>query len=537
MKFENIIMHRFFHKKIISTVGIYLFFLIYFLIGLCIFKDYGISTDEPFERSTMYVNLSYILNQFGREPMNVPALETYEDKYYGMVLQMPTIFFEVGDMGLQFIYRCRHIYTFIICFIGYIAFFSLCKKIFNSNILGLLGAIMVGLYPRFFAEQFYNIKDMIFVSVFMISMWATERLVTSKFSYKWIVLFSIICAITTNVRIFGVIFIVFAIMYMWFSYILEKIYKMKIYNLTWRKVLFSSIVMVGIYMMLWVVLLPGTWENPIHNILEMFMDFSNYDWHGKIVFMGEVIGGNQLPWYYIPIWLLISIPVWYIACFFITGGIVVYNIILQIKKKKNILLNLFFEYKFLTWCTLLFMVPWVGIVAIKATMYNAWRHCYFLLPPIVMFILYGIQFIIINGKLRYKIFLFLFIIVGIVFQSEWICTNHPFEMVYFNEIGRKYGADFDRDYWHLSELQAYQYIAENDNSENITIDSSGNQLFMNMLDDEARARIEISEDPTYYIETYRGKVGNECKKEGYEEVYSIIVDHFKVASIFKKIKV
>ena len=56
-----------------------------------------------------------------------------------------------------------------------------------------------------------------------------------------------------------------------------------------------------------------------------------------------------------------------------------------------------------------------------------------------------------------------------------------------------------------------------------------------MLDEESRERIEISDDPTYYIETYRGKVGNECEKEGYEEIYSIEVDHFKVASILKKI--
>ena len=526
---------RFLKNIRINIFAIGLCFFVYFLIGLCLFKDYGISTDEPFERSTMYININYIMTQLGRGSTDVPALETYEDKYYGMALQMPTVIFELGDRGFPFIYTCRHLYTFIICFIGYLAFFWLCKRIFNSNVLGLLGVTMIALYPRFFAEQFYNIKDLVFVSVFMIAMWATERLITNKFSWKWVIIFAVISAVATNVRIFGIIIMAFAIGYLWIACILERVYQTKVYDLTWKRALLISVTMLVLYMALWIILLPGAWETPIHSMIEMFTDFSDYDWHGKIVFMGKVIEDNQLPWYYIPVWLLVSLPIWYIVCFLVSGGIAAGKVVSLIKKKKNLLPNMFFDHKYLTWCAALFLVPWLGIVAINATMYNAWRHCYFLLPPIVLFILYGIDFVRKRGKKGYRIALSILMIIGIVSQVKWICVNHPHEMVYFNEIGRKYAAGFDRDYWHMAELQAYQYIVENDNSENITLDSSGDQLFLNMLDEESRERIEISDDPTYYIETYRGKVGNECEKEGYEEIYSIEVDHFKVASILKKI--
>ena len=533
---KNMEVKKSFLKNIrINIFAIGLCFFVYFLIGLCLFKDYGISTDEPFERSTMYININYIMTQLGRGSTDVPALETYEDKYYGMALQMPMVIFELGDRGFPFIYTCRHLYTFIICFIGYLAFFWLCKRIFNSNMLGLLGVTMIALYPRFFAEQFYNIKDLVFVSVFMIAMWATERLITNKFSWKWVIIFAVISAVATNVRVFGIIIMAFAIGYLWIACILERVYQTKVYDLTWKRALLISVTMLVLYMALWIILLPGAWENPIHSMIEMFTDFSDYDWHGKIVFMGKVIEDNQLPWYYIPVWLLVSLPIWYIVCFLVSGGIAAGKVVSLIKKKKNLLPNMFFEHKYLTWCAALFLVPWLGIVAINATMYNAWRHCYFLLPPIVLFILYGIDFVRKRGKKGYRIALSILMIIGIVSQVKWICVNHPHEMVYFNEIGRKYAAGFDRDYWHMAELQAYQYIVENDNSENITLDSSGDQLFLNMLDEESRERIEISDDPTYYIETYRGKVGNECEKEGYEEIYFIEVDHFKVASILKKI--
>ncbi|MDY5870956.1 MAG: hypothetical protein SPK58_11230, partial [Lachnospiraceae bacterium] len=71
--------------------------------------------------------------------------------------------------------------------------------------------------------------------------------------------------------------------------------------------------------------------------------------------------------------------------------------------------------------------------------------------------------------------------------------------------------------------------------EKITLNSSGAQRFLDMLDEEERTRIEVTDNPTYYIETYRGIVGNECEKEGYEEIYSIEVDHFKVASVLRKL--
>ena len=74
----------------------------------------------------------------------------------------------------------------------------------------------------------------------------------------------------------------------------------------------------------------------------------------------------------------------------------------------------------------------------------------------MLFILYGIDFVRKRGKKGYRIALSILMIIGIVSQVKWICVNHPHEMVYFNEIGRKYAAGFDRDYWHMAELQAYQ---------------------------------------------------------------------------------
>ena len=82
VKIRKIIMNRKFQTGLIIC-----FFAIYFILGIFLVRDYGVSTDEPCEKTTMYVNLNYVLSKFGKEPMAVPDLDTYLDKYYGVVLK------------------------------------------------------------------------------------------------------------------------------------------------------------------------------------------------------------------------------------------------------------------------------------------------------------------------------------------------------------------------------------------------------------------------------------------------------------------
>ena len=38
----------------------------------------------------------------------------------------------------------------------------------------------------------------------------------------------------------------------------------------------------------------------------------------------------------------------------------------------------------------------------------------------------------------------------------------------------------------------------------------------------------------YFIETYRGKLGNEIPLPGYNEIYSVTVDDFKIITVYKR---
>ncbi len=517
---------------------------LYLLAGAAVFRDYGVSTDEPNERRTMYINANYVLTLLGKESMDVPELDGYEDKYYGIFLQMPTAVFEIGSKGWNYIYTWRHLYTFGICVLGYIAFYFLCRKIFASDLTAFLGTAMIALYPRFFAEQFYNIKDMLFVAVYIFAMWGTCKVIESKFDWKWVVIFAFLSALATNVRIVGIIFVPLLTGYAWLVCLAERMNQTEQVTasgesvsreLTTKRALIFSVLVFLLYFLFLVMMYPVAWAHPIRTMIEIFAKFSNYDdWTGAIVFMGKILSKEEVPWYYIPVWMLITVPIWYILLFLLTMGISFGKLVFKIKQRES-WYTLLFQYKYFFWAVLLVLIPWGAIVVKHATLYSGWRHCYFLVPPLVLVVLYGVNHIMKRRGKGCKIPVFAFIALGLVIQINWIRINHPHEMVYFNGVGKNWAADFDRDYWHMAEGKAYDYILENDHSDRITVDSTGTRYPLNFLTEEQRQRFEITaEDPMYFIETYRGKLGNEIPLPGYNEIYSVTVDDFKIITVYKR---
>lgn len=522
-------------KEIMKKCFIMVLFITYFIVGSFAYRDYGISTDEPTERESTFINIKYVLDTFGVDALDGANgdLENYKDRYYGVIIQVVPAILEwfQGFPGSPTIYYIRHLWTFLICFTGYVCFYLMCREVFRLRWISLLGTAMLALYPRFFAEQFYNIKDMVFAAMVMVSMFATVKLIESKYSVFWTVFFGIVTALTTNVRVVGAIFPILLLGYLWLIEISKKC-KIHVED-ECNHFLRTNFLIIIIYITSYVVMLPALWKNPLSGIIEVFTEFSNFGWNGTIVFMGKVIGVDELPWYYIPVWLSISLPIWYIILGILILVVVIYVLI---KKKQNLhFLSTVFHYKYVLWAVLIGFLPWIAVVVMHSAVYNGWRHFYFVLPPIVFVILSGIDYIfhkfIQNNFIKKGIILIS--IIGLILQCGWIVMNHPYEMVYLNGVGRIWGSDFDRDYWGVSSVKMSRYILEHDDNEKISLEVS-NDILMRFLSEDEKERIELTKNGKYYIETYRGKIGNNVAMEGYDEYYSVTVDGYRIATIFKK---
>lgn len=517
--------------------------------GLCVIGDYGISTDEPAERNTLLVNALYILQKIHVNiSSSLPRLRDYNYRYYGVFLQSPAIIGELaageGEYG---IYKIRHLYTFFFCVSGYFAFYRVSMRVLKSRKLSLIGTVMLAFYPRFFAEQFYNIKDLMFASAWCWCLLVSILVVQSGFRTRYLVLFAIVTAMASNCRFVAMVFP--ALLLIWFLYehfSRNRSTAGRLWKGFTREVLLPAALTFLTFLCTYIVISPILWEHPIKGIPAVIACFSDYGgWHGTIHFMGKVIADSVIPWYYIPLWILISVPLWYLffviaeSVFFLRNFFAgawrdVCDIILRITKNP-----------FALYANLASFLPWIATVVMHSTIYNAWRHFYFLMPCLILDALLGIRHIeLTNGRLRF--IERATVTLGLAMQLLWIIRFHPFEMTYFNGIGRFVAEDFDRDYWHMSKDALVSEIIRkengNMNSWSVTVPNSyfqykypaGRFNGIRFVENAAPEKDWNSLNTDYVILDYHYSNGETADIPGYKEIYSIRVDGYKIASLLSR---
>ena len=126
------------------------------------------------------------------------------------------------------------------------------------------------------------------------------------------------------------------------------------------------------------ILTPYFWENPIMKFYESFLLAKNHHWGGTVLFFGEYISAKSLPWFYLPIFILITTPISFIVFFFIG----IYNASNLICRDYKLNYILFFS-------LLIMIIPPIATIVFNSTNLDGWRHYYFLYPMISLFISMG----------------------------------------------------------------------------------------------------------------------------------------------------
>ena len=306
----------------ISKKITYLLFLILFLIGIFTFKDYGMSIDEEFQRSSGLYWLNYVLNftpfselasevsiKFSQsKTFTVPHVEVF--KYNGVIFDLPSalleILFKINDPKDYF--YLKHFLNFTLFFIAAILFYKLLFNRFSNQTVALTGTLFFVLSPRIYGSSFYNPKDMIFLSLLTMAFYFCFKLF-DKMSYKNFLIFGLFCALATSQRMWG-IFLPLSFIGFYFLSILSKKEDLNY---------FSGIAFFCISFCLFLIVFwPYLWSNPVVNFAEAFRFFShNFAVGFKMLFNGEYININFIPYSYIITWILITTPTLYIVLFLI----------------------------------------------------------------------------------------------------------------------------------------------------------------------------------------------------------------------------
>ena len=470
-KYINLFFNMF-SKKYLINLSIIIFFFTYFIIGLNIFKDYGISTDEPFQRTSghywylwiienffpNYENFSYLSKNFKNMEWSKDMMDgSYVS--YGVFFDIICAFLEdiFKIKNTQDIYFLRHFLNFLFFFLSSIFFFKLINLRFSNNFLALVATILYVVSPRIFAESFYNCKDVIFMSLVVPALFYALKSLKG-YKIKDILFFSIFSAIATDVRILGIFLIILFLFFFFIEYLENKQFiKNKIKTL---------IILITTYFFFTYLFWPFLWTEPIKNFYLTFNYFKNFDiWNYSVFYLGEFIKGDNLPWHYIFTWIGVTMPINYLLLFIVGSVIVLVQFFnnftrLDISSKNKLWNNSNQKLDFFIFAFLL--IPPLAIIAFNSTIYGGWRHLYFIYPGIIYISSYAIYFLINLSKTNYKYFLSFTLLISIIFNIKTLIDLHPFQNIFFNSLVKNKANDlFEVDYWGLGNAEAMKSILKN----------------------------------------------------------------------------
>lgn len=472
--------NQFEQKKIYDNQKFHFFiFIIFFFIGAYNVTNYGVSWDEQSSRAVGFINGKYILETFlGSDLLKYLTklfnlenfnqfiesdkfnFQNYPEKAYGPGYELPMALIEVlfNFKETKNIFILRHFINFLIFSISLLYFYKFLKIKLNSNFYAFLGCCLLALSPRIFAHSFYNSKDIIFLSYFLIANYYGYNFLLNKKTNKNILLFSISTALASAVRPLGLILIFF---YIIINYLKNK----ELFSKQNFKLIIYSSVFLYIF---W----PHLWTNPIKNFYEAFFYFSQIPWHGKVFFFNELIDARNLPFYYLPVWIFITTPEIIIILFLLS----IFIIIKKLFKKNDRSLDIIEDFLFAAF----FIIIPIGLnIVFKTVLFDGWRHFYFIYPFIIMI---GISlFKYINRIILIRL-LQIIIFMNIIFLIFWNISNNPYQYLYFNKllIGKKSLSIFEKDYWGISNKQLLEYI-NNIEKKEINWTSHGSNIKTSLL--------------------------------------------------------
>ncbi|MBQ9587914.1 MAG: tetratricopeptide repeat protein [Bacteroidales bacterium] len=217
------------------------------------------------------------------------------------------------------------------------------------------------------------------------------------------------------------------------------------------KVLLAALLVVSTGFFAGLRLWPFALQAPIHNSIESFKLMSQFDVQLRQLFEGEMVMSSNLPWYYTPKFMLMTIPVavmvgWLIYPFFGAFG----------KERRLESVMLYFCF--------LFPVAW--IVATGANVYGGWRHSLFAYPPMAVTAALGYDAVAAwagrkSGKRMIEAIASLLPFVLLIGPVLHTVRNHPYEYVYFNKMAggvKKAYGEYELDYYYHSMREATEWV-------------------------------------------------------------------------------
>ena len=170
---------------------------------------------------------------------------------------------------------------------------------------------------------------------------------------------------------------------------------------------------------------PYLWSDPVGHVIESFTQMAHFPHSTSAFFQGERVLSTNLPFHYVPTWISITTP----PVTLLLGIVGVVSIFGRgFTRPGDILRNTPLRFGFLLIAC--FILPILAVVLLHSSLYNGWRHMYFLYAPVCLIAVFGLHWLISWKPLRMGIYALAG--MGVVMMLAAIISLHPLQQVYFN---------------------------------------------------------------------------------------------------------
>ena len=383
-------------------------------VGVAVLDDYGVSGDEPLDRSRAVVAADYVFGD--------GALLTGRERYYGVSFEALLLLAErlpcLTDSRAVYLLRRPLMHLFFLT--GGLFCWLLALRLCGDRRLALFALLLYLLHPRLYAHSFFNSKDIPFLAMFMIALWLVERAFRRDTAAAF-ALCGVGVGVLVDLRVMGLA-------------LFAAVPGLRALDLLQaqggagrRRALATGTAFVLAAAGARYAVAPWLWSDP-SAVVDAFATLARHPSHIPSFFQGEEVRWPSIPPHYVPVWMAVTTPPAVLLLALAGAAAVAWR---GMSRPRDVLRNtgLRFEWLLLACLTL----PPAAVVALNSNLYNGWRHMYFLYAPLCLLAACGLRGLLAAarrpGLRRATGVLAAAVPVGMAVD---VARLHPHQATYFN---------------------------------------------------------------------------------------------------------
>jgi dolichyl-phosphate-mannose-protein mannosyltransferase len=423
---------------------------------LLTFATYGVTWDEDVHNWYGSFALDYYLSLFSDQR----ALNWLNLYNYGAAFDM--IAAALNKFSPLGVYETRHLLNGLVGLVGLVGCWKLGRALGGPR-AGFLALLFLLVTPNYYGQMFNNPKDIPFAVGGVWAIYYMVRVLPSLPYPPWRLLLKMGLAIglALGVRIGGLLFLCYLGLLLGMSAAWQglttrraSVFLKTGLTSSWRVLLPVGGVAGAVMLVFW----PWAQRDPIEHPLRALAFFSHETFPFQTLFDGRFVPASDLPWSYLPTYILLALPELVLVLLTIAGAAAAMALTRRATWQQREQVLGFFLLGF----TIVF--PVVYAIAIKAVLFDGMRHFIFVLPPIaVAAALMADRALTRLAALPYRTPIYAALGLYGVAHVAIMVMLHPDQYVYYNAfVGGVDGAQrkFKLDYWANSYAEAVRGLED-----------------------------------------------------------------------------